>query len=377
MAHNYSHLIDAYRRLQHTSDVLVLASVVETFGSTYQKAGAKMLIAGNGETHGLLGGGCFEHDLAEQAKSVFATGAAKTVFYDMRASADVIWGLGLGCNGAVKVLLQRLTAERDYAPLNVLAEASETDTSGVLVTCYDSQHHGYPLGTTIFLRGSTLTSQASTHTQISPFLAPAAKIFSRQRTEIGTQTIEGHSVKALYDFIRPPLRLLIIGAGVDALPLVQYAAALGWQVTVADHRPNYIKPERFPLAKNLLLALPEEAPEKLAPTRFDALVLMTHNFDYDRRYLQQFAASGIAFIGLLGPAQRRDKLLSSLGTIAERIRSRVFGPVGLDIGAQTPEEIALSIVAGIQAAISERSGEQLDPGHLLTTEEQSDDRALY
>lgn len=376
MNHTSNHLIDAYRRLQQRPETLVLASIIETSGSTYQKAGARMLISRKGELTGLLGGGCFERDLVEQAQSVFESRVAKTVFYDMRAPEDVVWGLGLGCNGAVRVLLQLLHAERDFAPLNVFADVAETDESGVLVTCYDSEHDVYPPGQSLFLSASTLTSPSSSSEEVSPFVATANETFLQQQPRIGTQMVSGHPVKAFFEFIRQPLRLLVLGAGADASPLVQCATSLGWMVTVADYRPGHIKAERFPQAERLLLLAPEELNHKLPLNHFDALVLMTHNFDYDRRYLQRLANSNIPFIGLLGPAQRRDMLLQSVGEKADRIRDRVFGPVGLDIGAQTPEEIALSIMAGIQAALNGRNGGQLDLKTEAVVNAHRDDCAL-
>ncbi|WP_031435001.1 XdhC family protein [Methylomarinum vadi] len=373
MHHTSNHLIDAYRRLQQRPETLVLASIIETSGSTYQKAGARMLISRKGEMTGLLGGGCFERDLVEQAQSVFDSGVAKTVFYDMRAPEDMIWGLGLGCNGAVRVLLQLLQAERDFSPLNVFADVAEADESGVLVTCYESSHPKYTAEENLFLPASALTTPTSSDFGTEPLMATAKQVFLQQQPRAAEHSIEGRPVKAFYDFIGPPCRLLVLGAGADALPLVQTAASLGWRVTVADYRPGHIDSARFPQAEKLLLLAPEELNEKLALNRFDALVLMTHNFDYDRRYLQRLANNNIPFIGLLGPAQRRDMLLQSLGNTAERIRESVFGPIGLDIGAQTPEEIALSIMAGIHAVLNGRGGGHLDSRSMTAINEQADD----
>ncbi|WP_305909962.1 XdhC family protein [Methylomarinum sp. Ch1-1] len=368
-----NHLIDAYRRLRQQAEPLVLASIIETRGSTYQKAGARMLIARNGEMTGLLGGGCFENDLLEQARSVFETGQAKTLFYDMRAPDDVIWGLGLGCNGAVKILLQLLRPEQDFSPLNLFVEAADGDATGVLVTFYESGHPDYLAGSSVFLPASTIDHTRTLTTDASRFQPTAEQALLQLKPHHETHRIDGHRVQAFYAPIRPPSRLLVVGAGADAQPLVQYAASLGWRVSVVDYRPNHIKHERFSEAQRLMLLTPHELNAKLALNRFDAMVLMTHNFDYDRRYLQQIAGSSIPFIGLLGPALRRDMLLKSLGTEAEKIRDRVYGPVGLDIGAQNPEEIALSIMSGIHAALNRCDGGQLDRKTVAAADQQSDD----
>ncbi|QSA99510.1 XdhC family protein [Methylomonas sp. EFPC1] len=359
MAHNINHLLEAYRQLQRDRQDSVLATIIETFGSTYQKAGARMLITQAGELVGLLGGGCFERDLVEQAAAVFATGAAKTVFYDMRSGEDAIWGLGLGCNGAVRVLLQLLKAEQDFSPLSQLVEAAEAQAHGVLVTVFESAHADFPSGRSQFLPAAIVGEQPILPSAPFPFATAALQTALQQKPRIETHPLDGQDIKVFYDPVQPPWQLLIFGVGADAIPLVNYAKSLGWRVTLVDHRPAHIKPERFPLADQLLHLMPDQVASQLDLNRFNAIMLMTHNVEYDQRYLQAIVHCRVPFIGLLGPAHRKQRLLQSLGDNAALIAERVFGPVGLDIGAQTPEEIALSIVAGIQAQLNGRSGLQL------------------
>lgn len=359
MANKLGHLLDAFRRRTAHDGDWVLATVIETQGSTYQKAGARMLITPDGEWLGLLGGGCFEGDLAERAGEVFATGRATTVFYDMRAPDDLVWGLGLGCNGAIRILLQLLKAEEDCHPLNALAEAVEHDRRGVLLAVFASDDERLPVGCSLFL------AEDGFDTEHSPW--PAELIDAARRTladdkpRLESHLIEGKSVGVFYDPIRPLPRLLVVGAGLDAIPLAACAKALGWRVTVADHRPAYVKPERFASAERLLYCLPQHLADELELDCFDALVLMTHSFEYDSRFLKVVADSRIPFIGLLGPHARKNRLLDSLGEKAAQLAGRAFGPVGLDIGAASPEEIALSIMAGILAERNKTLGGPLDP----------------
>lgn len=364
MSNKINHLLDTYRALEPASPALVLATIIETYGSTYRKAGARMLIASDGAMIGLLGGGCFERDLAEQARSVFDSGIPKLLFYDMRAPDDVIWGLGLGCNGAVRILLQLLEAKHQFSPLDKLTEIAATDTSGVLATVCESGHPNYPIGTDIFL--PTPLERPPKSGSIPESIATAAESArTLGKPHLTKHAIDGHSVKVFYDPIQPPPQLLILGAGADAVPLVSCAKTLGWRITVADYRPAHIKQERFPRADSLLCLRPEEMNETLSLAGFSAAVLMTHNIDYDARYLKILATANLPFIGLLGPAQRKDRLLQTLDGTAAAIVDRVFGPVGLDIGAETPEEIALSIMAGIQAALNARAGGQLNAQSVL------------
>lgn len=369
MANKINHLIEAYRQLRRQPDDCVLATIVETLGSTYQKAGARMLINKAGELNGLLGGGCFERDLLEQAGSVFETGVAKRVFYDMRSPDDMVWGLGLGCNGAVRVLLQKLEADQDFSPLNLMAEIAETNRPGILVTVLESAHDDFPAGRCQFLPTAMVDRRPMLSSTPFPFATSALQTVLQQKPRIESHFVDGREIKAFYDPVQPPWRLLVLGAGADAIPLVQCAKALGWRAIVADHRPGHIKPERFPLADQLLQILPEELDTWLALDQFNAVVLMTHNFEYDQRYLQAISHCRIPFIGLLGPAHRKDRLLQSLGGEAPRIADRVFGPVGLDIGAETPEEIALSIMAGIHAALNGRSGQALNAKAVVEVDE--------
>jgi xanthine/CO dehydrogenase XdhC/CoxF family maturation factor len=362
MANKINLLVDTYHKLQAEAEDTVLATIIETFGSTYQKAGARMLITKSGELIGLLGGGCFERDLVEQARSVFETGQVKTLFYDMRSPNDAIWGLGLGCNGAVKVMLQLLKAENDFSPLNMIADAAEANVPGVLVTVFESGHTDFPPGQSLFLSSPAVDKQQLLATVPFPFTTSTLQTALQQKPRIETHILNSRIIKVFYDPVQPPLRLLIIGAGTDAVPLVQCAKALGWHVTVVDHRPDYIKQARFPQADSLRHLIPEDIKDNLDLDQFKVLVLMTHNIEYDARYLKAIVNCQIPFIGLLGPAHRKEKLLQRLGNAASGIANRVFGPVGLDMGAETPEEIALSIMAGIHVELSGRTGQQLNAG---------------
>jgi xanthine dehydrogenase accessory factor len=351
---NNTHLIAAYRQLSGQSDKVVLATIIETFGSTYQKAGARMLIDRRGELTGLLGGGCFELDLIEHAQSVFKTGVPQTVFYDMRSADDAVWGLGLGCNGAVRIFLQLLDKADDFSPLNCFATAGEAFESGLLATVIESGHPEFPVGRNLFLPASLDRRSVFfpiTAWNLHPELA--------QQPRLEAHVVGAHVIRVFYDPVRPPTQLLVLGAGIDAIPVVRCAKALGWRVTVADHRLAYAKKERFPEADAALHLSPQTLGEYPERNRFSAAVLMTHHFDYDRRFLAEIARTRIPFVGLLGPAQRRERLLESLEDAAEQLNGRLFGPVGLDIGAETPEEIALSIIAGIQTVLKGRQGGQL------------------
>jgi len=357
MANQLHTLVDAFRNLAPDSGDVVLATIIGTQGSTYRKSGARMLIARDGEWQGLLSGGCFESDLLERSRSVFASGQAQTIHYDMRSPGDLVWGLGLGCNGSVTILLQLLKAQENFFPLDALADAAEKDRRGVLITVTESAEEPLPAGRSLFL--SEHDAENDHFPWPGELIEAARQALADDKPCSETRLVEGSKVSVFYDPIRPLPRLLIVGAGVDAVPLLNCAKGLGWRVTLVDHRPAYIKPERFRSAERLMYCLPQHLADNLPLDRYDALVLMTHSFEHDARYLKAIADCRIPFIGLLGPQARKHRLLDSLGDKAARIAGRVFGPVGLDIGAETPEEIALSIMAGILAAQGGRRGGQL------------------
>ena len=327
-------LLAAYPSLMQSRQRVVMATIVETFGSTYQKAGARMLIAETDELTGLLGGGCFERDLVEHAKTLFETGETKTLFYDMRAPEDALWGLGLGCNGAARIFLQRLHPEDDFGELGLLVQAAEAEQAGSLATIVESAHPDFLPGDSVFLPFAGGESKWLFALQILP-----------QRLGLQTHQVAGHSVTVFYEPLRTPAHLLAC------------AKTLGWRVTVADRRPAYLASGSFAGADRLHTVQAANLADELDLSRFSACIVMSHKIEDDQRYLAALAGSAIPYVGLLGPARRRQRLLDSLPeALADRLRSRLFGPVGLDIGAETPEEIALAIVAGIQAVLKGRQG---------------------
>ena len=356
-------LIDEVERQRALRRPAVLATIIETRSSTYRKAGARMLITQDDRFVGLLGGGCFEGDLIENARPVFKDGTARVVLYDMRGSEDVIWGLGLGCDGAVQILLQRLDSGNGYQPMGyVTAAAGLRQTLCLAVVCKADD---------AALVGRTVAVKSDATEYVDPDLGSdkvAALISSRVSSlfSAGSGTTVMHhaggfgEIEVFYDVIEPPPHLLIAGAGPDAVPVACLAASLGWQVSVVDHREAYAQNDRFPDVGCVAIAEAGKFPPAINLAEINASVVMSHHFETDQRYLQQLAASPVSFVGLLGPLGRREALLEALGAPCTRsLSGRLHGPVGLDIGAETPEEIALSIVSGIHAALRGRAGEQL------------------
>ena len=336
-----------FRYYVDRAEPLVLATVTQTLGSTYRKAGAQMLIAGDGRVAGLLSGGCLEADLMERARKVLETGVPATVHYDTRSSDDVIWGIGLGCEGAMTILLSRLDHTNDYQPFNFASRCrfEQTEASFALVT--QTSNPKFPLGAAFWAQNKHSVPAA---------VATAMDVSTPRGAGPSSQTVAADDATFLVVPIELPPRLLLLGAGPDAMPLVEIAGLMNWQVTVIDHRPAYAVADRFPRARRVALKPSDQLPQELRAGQYDAAVVMSHHLLSDQAYLAALADSSIPYVGLLGPAPRRIRLLHEIGDKAARLSGRLYGPIGLDIGARSPETIALAIVAEIQAVMAGREG---------------------
>lgn len=329
-------LLPLFERERAAGRAVVLGLLVETAGSTYRKPGALMLIAANGESAGLLSGGCLEGDLAEHARTVIDTGQARLVTYDMRGGDDLVWGLGLGCEGAMHILLMRVGPGNAWQPLAHLSNALSSYVRTAVGIVVASDRSDSPAGTVV-LRGTP---------QVDVVLAAAA-----DSGRVGWFETDSPHWKMFALPLALPPQLLLLGAGPDTAPVVDLAARLNWKVTLVDHRPAYADPTHFPLAERVVHAQPDEFPNTVDAASFTAAVVMSHHLPSDLKYLRALAETRIPYIGLLGPAARRERLLADLEADADRIRERLHAPVGLPIGGRSPESIALAIIAEIHAFV--------------------------
>ncbi len=341
-------IIQTFETWRATGAPIVLATVYETLGSTYSKAGQRILIAANGDYRGLVSGGCLEGDLAERSQAVLASDAPAAVTYDLRDEFDEVFGLGVGCNGLLRVFLQPLQAARGYQPFAAIADAlAGTERSGV-ATVIESRDAALPAGATVIVH-------AESHFAFDVASEAAGRLAQRTRAAIAAgaaELVADRGTTVLHALLKPIPKLLVLGAGLDAVPLVAMAAELGWFVTVADHRPAYVARDGFRHAERTLLVDPAALARSLRLEEFDAIVVMSHHLTTDRKYLSQLASVDTRYLGVLGPRARRDRLLAELGEHGASLRARLRGPVGLDLGADSPESIALSILAELQTTLS-------------------------
>ena len=346
---NVPGLVRFFEERRERRDSLVLVTIFETSGSTYSKAGTHMLIDGEGDFRGMLSGGCLEGDLALRASNVIESGIPQAVTYDL-AQDDELWGLGVGCDGVMQVFLQALTAANGYEPFQAIATAMQGDRPARLAIVIESEHPDVAPGAAAIgvedrVRGLGLADGLA-----------GRLVQDVRRPAYERVSLDDHPIGVLMAKIHPPPRVLVLGAGPDAEPVVRFASELGWRCTVVDHRDAYIESGGFNAAEKVICLPAGELAATLDLSHFQAAVVMSHHLASDRAYLEQLATTDMSYVGLLGPAARRDRLLSELGERGQSLSTRLHGPAGIDIGGRGPAAIALSIVAEVQGVLQGRIG---------------------
>jgi len=342
-------LLPLFERERAAGRALALGILVHTAGSTYRKPGALILIAADGDYAGLISGGCLEGDLREHALRVIADGHAHAVSYDLRGPDELLWGLGLGCEGRMRILLTRVGPQNDYQPLTYLGEALNAHRPAAVGLVCDSGEPQVPLG--------TLALPLAAGPGLHPLLASATIQEALAAVARGSKSAWLHADSGAFELFMVPLalppRVLVLGAGADVAPLVDFAVRLNWRVTVADHRAAYASAAHFPRAQ-VVHARADELAARVPLADYTAAIVMSHHRASDLAYLRLLAATDIPYVGLLGPPQRRDRLLAELGPEARTLEPRLHAPVGLPLGGRTPEDVALAIVCEVQAFVQGR-----------------------
>jgi xanthine/CO dehydrogenase XdhC/CoxF family maturation factor len=351
-------VLDAIASLSAKGERLALATIVSVRGSTYRRPGARLLVPEEGAPIGNLSGGCLESDVADMARVVMEEGVARLAGWDLTADDDEVWGLGLGCNGAIEVFIE--PADRAVEVAEALRRALDEERPICLVTVLESdvEERVAPGARIVVTPDGDVQGSLGDVALDREAVTAAQERLAAERSEI--QTFTG-GVRAFVEVLEPPLRLVICGAGHDAIPLVRAAADVGWHPIVVDDRPTFLTTERFPEAHGFVhVEDPEEAVKAAGVDRATHVVVMTHNFLRDKEYLRGLLRSDVGYLAMLGPAARTQRLLMELAdegvAIDDDVRARLHGPAGLDLGAEGPEEIAAAIVAEIVAVKRGRSG---------------------
>jgi xanthine dehydrogenase accessory factor len=354
-------IIAAYDIAVKAGKQTALATVVLVEGSAYRRAGARMLITEDGYLTGAISGGCLEGDALRKARLAMTQQEPMLVTYDTMDDDDAKLGVGLGCNGIIHILIEPIHYGGSLNAIELLKTAVNTRQKAVLVTLFSLENRkGKQPGTCVVQTGDGAVLSTLKDGYLKQTLISDCKNVLFNEQSATNVYFEETEYTGFVELILPAVSVVIVGAGNDAIPLTQINHILGWDSTVVDGRANYATEERFPLANGVFIAKPDQVLSNVSFDDRTVIVLMTHNYNYEIALLKELLPLNIKYIGILGPKKKLDRMLDELTdaglSFTNQQLHKLHGPVGLDIGAEGSEEIALSIVAEIKAILSNRKG---------------------
>lgn len=358
-------IINAYNKARKNKKRLALATLVHLNGSSYRRPGARMIVDEEGQLTGAISGGCLEGDALRKAVFCIHTQTPKLVIYDTSDEEDATIGIQLGCSGIIQVLFEPIDETNPLNPIELLKKTIQKRQNTVLVTLYASNiKKGDTVGTTMLLENSGEFHNNSNFKLVPVSLMQDIKeTLTVKKSTFKSYTHNDNTFNAFLSFISPPVSLVIVGAGNDAIPLQMIAETLGWQVTIVDGRHTYAKLERFSSACQIIVSKPEQVLRQIPIDEKTVFVLMTHNYNYDYAILKALLRENVPYIGALGPKKKLDNMITDLKSeniiLNDHQKNILYGPVGLDIGAETPAEIALSITAEILSVMNNKESGSL------------------
>lgn len=307
----------------------VLATIIATDGSSYRKSGAMMMINSMGQYYGMLSGGCLESDIMRQARRCWEDSTNRIIQYDMREEEDLAWQLGIGCGGLVRILLQPVNKNNQYLCLTELKNALQKR-----IRCEYKQKIN----------------------ETSPVNTLSTNVDENVRG-CSQQTIDNELW--LVQCLAPPAHIAIFGGGADAQPLVSFADTLGWQVTLIDSRASYARESKFPTVTNIVREHLQSLTQQPWLQQIDAAILMNHNVEMDADSLRVVGTSGAKYIGILGPEHRTKRVFTQAQMSPADLSVVLANPVGMRLGGELPESIALSIISEIHAFLEHSDGRSI------------------
>lgn len=358
-----SDIIRAYRTALADGIRMALATVVKVEGSSYRQPGARMLVTEDGHLTGAISGGCLEGDALQKALLVIHQRKNRLITYDTGSEEGSQFAVQLGCEGIIHILFEYIDTDNPNNPVALLEHLQSSRQETVVITLFSTKNKNEQSGT------AHLTNRRYTLSSYIDLGALGALKDDILLAKVNRQSfiteiqLNGVWTEALIQYVAPAVHLVIAGAGNDAKPLVEVAGVLGWETTVVDGRATHALPYRFPKATRVIVARPEQVTTHIEMDSFTVFVLMTHNYRYDLELLQLLIGTDTPYIGMLGPKTKLERTFHDLEQegliIGNRDRKRIYGPVGLQIGAETSEEIAISIVSEIKAVMNGKTGGSL------------------
>ena len=354
-----------YELLKEQDVQCVLATVVHVEGSSYRRAGARMLIDEFGNITGAISGGCLEGDALRKALHALHQQKNKLVTYDTSDEDDAVIGAQLGCNGIIQVLFEPLDYEDELNPCELLKKLIDQKNPLAIVVQFNLNKSKDQPGTKLIIsETSEVLGRKPEKELFDHILKQALLTLKNNKPHFAEYLIGEESRHIFIQNYQPPVKLIIVGAGNDAQILAQQADLLGWDVVVTDGRPTHANKERFTASCQIIVSKPEQTLENIEIDTRSCFVLMSHNYNYDLAVLKLLLAEKmIPYIGILGPLKKYRMMLNDLEAeglnIKQEYLKKIYAPVGLEIGAETPAEIGLSILAEIQSVLTSKNARSL------------------
>jgi xanthine/CO dehydrogenase XdhC/CoxF family maturation factor len=355
-------IISSYDGLQKEGKRSALATVVHVEGSSYRRPGARMLVVEDGRLTGAISGGCLEGDAMRKAFHVINEQRPALVTYDTMDEDDATLGIGLGCNGIIQVLIEPILPNAPNNPISLLKKATDRRQTCVIATFFNLNDRRQLQPGTQLLMGENgdVFGECPVELLEGRWQNDAQAAFQTSESKWVSYPTSAGEVTVFYEILPPVLSLVLIGAGNDVMPVVDMADILGWETKVVDGRATHARPERFASACQVLVAKPEQVLKHISLDDYTVFALMTHNYNYDKAMLHELCQKGARYIAMLGPKKKLNRILDEFEEEGRPLSAAqldtIFSPAGLDIGAETSEEIALSILAEIMAVLKERRG---------------------
>lgn len=351
-------IIQTYEQYRSLGKKTALATVVQVDGSAYRRPGARMLVSEDGELTGAISGGCLEGDALRKAQTVIFHQKSMLVTYDTTDEDDQKFGVGLGCNGIIHVLIEPIDYHNTVNPIELLIIALKERVFSRLITVFSVKYSKQEqIGTKVLIRQTEFFGNKNDIGGV---------LWTKIGHEIKSTGPNHHIVRKYEDLddvqvfiesIKPTTRLFLFGAGNDTIPLAKMADLLGMEVVVIDGRKNLATSQRFPSALKIITGAGDEVVGQMDADRSSAALLMTHNFEYEAQVLEDLLPLDLPYVGILGPKKKSEKLIGRLEKKGVAVnQATVYSPMGLDIGAEGSEEIALSILAEVKAVLAKKQG---------------------
>ena len=347
-------IVKAYDAAVQSGKNVALAALVHLEGSSYRRPGARMLVNDEGELTGAISGGCLEGDALRKALFALSQRKSRVVTYDTSDEDDMTIGIQLGCAGVIQVLFEPIDPKKQDNPIQLIRKALAIRQEAVMVTLFNlSNKNAEQPGTCLLLESNGNISGNIPIQSIENVVMEDVELVMRNKKSVFREyQADGISITAFIEFLQPAISLVVVGAGNDAIPMMQIADTMGWDVRVVDGRNTHARPERFVAACQVLVSKPEAVLDQLPMDARTVFVMMTHNYNYDLSMLKALLPSHTPYIGMLGPKKKLDRMLNELRQdgmqLDDAMLAKVFGPTGLEIGAETPEEIADTIGKALQ-----------------------------